>query len=347
MTTLRQIAAELDLDCGTVSHILNHDDSRYSAATRKRVHAHAAKKGYRPNAVARAMRTKRTGIIGFLFRQEPGHSLSKEYYYAGIIEGVESELLDAGYKVLLSSVSNEEIANCQLPSIVSDGFIEGLIVLGTSDGPWLKQLFKACKKSIVVDESPEGFPAVVSANFEGGRLAAQYLWERGHRAFALIGGERPNPNFQARLHGFQSWIAEKLSASVQLPIYVGDAWSDGGAVAARQILKKSELPTAVFCVNDHMAIDAMAEFQREGCRVPEDISVMGFDNLSVSAYTPTPLTSVAVDKRQMGGEAAKIIVDCLKKSVPLPIMRKELPLSIVERASVSFHPQEGQKSQNV
>jgi LacI family transcriptional regulator len=336
MTTLREIAADLRLDCGTVSQILNHDDPRYSEATRKRVHAFAMKKGYRPNAVARAMRTKKTGIIGFLFRQEPGHSLSKEYYYASVIEGVESELLDAGYKVLLSSVSNTEIAACQLPSIVSDGFIEGLIVLGTSDAPWLKQLFRACKKTIIVDESPDGFPAVVSANFDGGRLAAQYLWERGHRAFALISGDRPNPNFEARLHGFQSWIAEKLNSSVQLPVHTGDVWSDGGAVAARQILAKSERPSAVFCANDHMAIDAMAEFQRAKCRVPEDISVMGFDDLSISAYTSPPLTTVAVDKRQMGREAAKIIVDCLRKSVPVPVVRKELSLSMVERDSVSF-----------
>jgi LacI family transcriptional regulator len=336
MITLRKIAADLGLDRGTVSHILSKDDSRYNSATRKRVRDYAAKIGYRPNAVARAMRTKRTGIIGFLFRQEPGHSLINEHYYARVIEGVESELLDAGYKILLSSVSNAEIASCQLPSIVADGFIEGLIVLGTSDQHWLKQVLRACKKTIIVDESPEGFPAVLSANFDGGRLAAQYLWERGHRSFALITGHRPNLNFETRLHGFQSWIAEKLNTSVQLPIYVGDAWSNGGAVAAGQILAKGERPTSVFCVNDHLAIDAMAEFQNAGYRVPEDISIVGFDDLSISAYTSPPLTTVAVDKRQMGREAAKIIVDCLRKSVPVPVARKELSLSMVERASVSF-----------
>lgn len=335
MATLREIAADLRLDCGTVSHILNRDDPRYSAATRARVHAYAAKKNYRPNAVAKAMRTKKTGIIGFLFRQEPGHSLVNEYYYARVIEGVESELLDAGYKVLLSSVSNSEIASCQLPSIVSDGFIDGLIVLGTSDEAWLKQVFRACKKTVVVDESPEGFPAVVSANFDGGRQAAQYLWDRGHRSFALITGERPNPNFQARLDGFQSWLSEKLNAPVRIPIFSGDVWSDGGGVAARQILEGGKVPTAIFCANDYLAIGAMKEFQKSNVRVPEDVSLMGFDNITISEYAPTPLTTVAVDKRQMGREAAKIIVASLKNSARIPAVRKELALSIVERESVA------------
>ena len=338
MITLRQIAADLGLDCGTVSHILSKDDSRYSTATRKRVHEYAAKIGYRPNAIARAMRTKRTGIIGFLFRQEPGHSLINEHYYARVIEGVESELLDAGYKVLLSSVSNAEIASCQLPSIVADGFIEGLVVLGTSEQRWLKRLFKACKKTVIVDESPEGFPAVVSANFEGGRMVAQYLWDRGHRSFALITGNRPNLNFQLRLDGFRSWIDERLDAEVRVPVYTGDVWSDGGAVAARQILGKGHLPTAVFCANDHLAIDAMAEFKNANCRVPEDISIVGFDDISISAYASTPLTTVVVDKIQMGREAARIIMESVKTSTPVPIGRNEMPLNIVERASVSSHP---------
>jgi LacI family transcriptional regulator len=334
MMTLRKIAAELGLDCGTVSHILNHDDSRYSKETRKRVREFADSKGYRPNAIARAMRTRKTGIVGLLFRQEPGHPLSGESFYSRIIEGVESDLLDAGYKVLLASVSNAEIASCQIPSIFQDGFVEGMIVLGTSDERWLKNLYKACRKLVVVDEAPEGLPAVVSANFEGGRQAAQYLWGRGHRSFALITGERPNLNFQQRVDGFQSWIAEQLDAEIKIPVFQGDAWADGGACAARAILASSQRPSAIFCTNDNMAIDAMKALQEAGCRVPEVISVMGFDNILVSAYATPPLTTVAVDKTQMGREAARMLVEKLKSADRLPALRKELPLKIVERASV-------------
>lgn len=336
MMTLRQIAADLGLDCGTVSHILNHDDSRYNAATRKRVRDYAEQVGYRPNAIARAMRTRKTGIIGLLFRQEPGHQLTGEFYYSRVIEGVETELLDAGYKVLLASVSNTEIASCQLPSIFTDGFVEGLIVLGTSDERWLKSLYKACKKLVIVDEAPLGLPAVVSANFEGGRQAAQYLWERGHRSFALISGDRANPNFQQRIDGFQSWISEQFDADIWVPVFKGDAWSDGGARAALQILADDARPEAIFCVNDHLAIHAMKALQEAGCRVPEDISVMGFDNIVVSAYASPPLTTVAVEKLQMGRESARMLVENLKHTGRLPAARTEMPLKIVERASVSF-----------
>ena len=179
---------------------------------------------------------------------------------------------------------------------------------------------------------------MVSANFEGGRMVAQYLWDRGHRSFALITGNRPNLNFQLRLDGFRSWIDERLDAEVRVPVYTGDVWSDGGAVAARQILGKGHLPTAVFCVNDHLAIDAMAEFKNANCRVPEDISIVGFDDISISAYASTPLTTVVVDKIQMGREAARIIMESVKTSTPVPNGRNEMPLNIVERASVSFIP---------
>jgi LacI family transcriptional regulator len=334
MMTLRKIAAELGLDSGTVSHILNHDDSRYSKETRKRVREFADSKGYRPNAIARAMRTRKTGIVGLLFRQEPGYPLSGEHFYSAIVVGVESELLDLGYKVLLASVSNAEIASCQTPSIFRDGFVEGMIVLGTSDERWLKNLYKACRKLVVVDEVPEGLPAVVSANFEGGRQAAQYLWERGHRSFALITGEWPNLNFQQRIDGFQSWIAEQLDAEIKIPIFKGDAWRDGGASAAHAILASGLRPSAIFCANDHMAMNALTALHEAGCRVPEDISVMGFDNIVVSAYATPPLTTVSVGKTQMGREAARMLVEKLKSSDRLPALRKEMPLTIFERASV-------------
>jgi LacI family transcriptional regulator len=335
MITLRKVAADLGLDCGTVSHILNHDDARYSVATRKRVRDYASKIGYRPNAIARAMRTRKTGIVGLLFRQEPGHPLAGELYYSRIIEGVETELLDAGYKVLLASVSNAEIASCQLPSIYQDGLVEGLIVLGTSDKAWIRSLYKACRRLVVVDEAPLGFPAVVSANFEGGRQVARYFWEHGHRSFALITGARPNPNFQERLDGFQSWISEQLDSDVTIPVFKGDAWRDGGRQAALEVLGMPLRPSAVFCVNDHMAIDAMKALQDAGYRVPEEVSVIGFDDILVSAYASPALTTIAVDKTLMGRESARMLVERLRDAGKLPASRKELSLKIVERASVS------------
>lgn len=335
MITLKKIASDLGLDRGTVSQILNHDDPRYNAETRRRVRAYADEIGYRPSAMARAMRTKKTGIVGFLFRQEPGHLLMEEYYYTRVIEGVQTELLAAGYKVLLSSVSNAEIASCQLPTIVTDRFVDGLIVLATSDPDWIARLFKACERTVIVDEAPLGYPAVVSANFEGGRQAAQYLWEKGHRSFGIITGERASANFDARILGFQSWIAGQLNAPVELPVYSGNAWEDGGAEAAEKILNESRLPSAIFCANDHLAIHAMKAFVRAGKSVPGDLSVMGYDNITVSEFAPTPLTTVAVDKRELGREAARMIIARLQGTVRNANIRKEMPVSIVERQSVA------------
>jgi len=93
-------------------------------------------------------------------------------------------------------------------------------------------------------------------------------------------------------------------------------------------------PSAIFCANDHMAMNALTALHEAGCRVPEDISVMGFDNIVVSAYATPPLTTVSVGKTQMGREAARMLVEKLKSSDRLPALRKEMPLTIFERASV-------------
>jgi len=109
---------------------------------------------------------------------------------------------------------------------------------------------------------------------------------------------------------------------------------DGGACAAHAILASGLRPSAIFCTNDHMALDAMKALQETGCRVPEEISVLGFDNIFVSAYATPPLTTVAVDKTQMGREAARMLVEKLKSADRLPALRKEMPLLTLPRKTV-------------
>jgi DNA-binding LacI/PurR family transcriptional regulator len=312
--TIKDVAKRAGVSWMTVSRVLR-GHSNHVPETQAKVLQAAKALDYKPNAMAQGFRTKKTGIIGFLVKQNNVCSVPADMFYAGIIKGVESELLESGYNVLLSSLRVSEIANLELPSILTRGYVEGLIVLGFSDQKYLEMLYEHCPNLVVVDESPENVPCVCTANYEGGQLVGEYLWSQGHRKFAVITSEGKNTNFDLRLAGFKDAIAAKMGTMVTFPICKGDAWRDGGKDAANQLITdyKNDF-SAVFCANDHLAIYAIKAFQEAGLRVPEDISVMGFDDIDISAYINPPLTTLAVSKELMGRQAVKLMTGLIKKT---------------------------------
>lgn len=331
--TVREVADRCGLSVMTVSRVLR-GSPLHRPETRARVLAAARELNYRPRALARGFRTGKTGIIGFLFRQVPHQSVPADMFYARIIEGLESELIEKGYKVLLASVQQHEIEQAQLPSVWVDGYVEGLIVLGAMSRPWLMRLRAAGVPVVLVDAEEPGFSAVVTANFEGGYKAGRYLAELGHRRAAIITGSAPDANFAAREAGFCEAIREYTGTDLRVPVFAGDAWTDGGAVAARQLIREGCAATAVFCVNDHLAIYAMKELQAAGRRVPGDISVMGFDNIDVAEHTSPPLTTMAVAKEQMGRQAARLMTRLLHHQPSPQSLVEKLQPQLVQRTSV-------------
>ncbi len=335
--TLKSIAAELGLDAGSVSHILNHSDDRYSSVTRDRVIAHARKVGYRSNVMARAMRTGKTGIVGALYRKEPGHPLVNESFYMRLIEGLESELLDQGYKILLCSISDTEIALSRVPDILTDGLVEGLVIIGTRARKWLTAVKKISPNLVLLDQDLPGFHCVIGDYFHCGRRAAEHLLACGHRSMGIITSTRTDPNFVRRVEGFKAAV-EEHGGCPEVELFRGDPWGNGGGDVARELCSKGlEGITALFGVNDHLAIGALLEFKRHGFKIPDNLSIMGCDNNPESSMVTPELCTIQIPKRLMGQCAADKLVKVLAAppQAPLPPETQFLECTLVHRASVA------------
>jgi DNA-binding LacI/PurR family transcriptional regulator len=306
--TLAEVSRRAGVSTITASRVLNGSAGPVGVReeTRLKVLRAARTLGYRPNALARAMRTGRTGNVGLVvIRRDDGQILTGDQFYNQVIEGVEHELLENGYNILIAVLTPEERRDLRLPRIAAAGFVDGLLFLGVHDRAYLQHVSRAYRRVVAIDEPTfPGVACVFTANSEGGCLAARHLCELGHRRLAAITTDVEDPSFQQRIEGFVE-EAGRQGASV-IAVERGDAWSDGGYTAMNALLRRGGF-TAVFCGNDHLAIYALRACQEHGVVVPRDMSVIGFDDVPVGEHTNPPLTTIQVQKRELGKRAAQLL----------------------------------------
>ena len=335
--SLKDVAQACGLKMGSVSQILQRDDSRYSQETRQRVREVAERLGYRPNVMAQGMRTGKTGIIGFLIPGRVVEHFSDEALSLRIMMGVESEFMIAGYKVLLAAITDDEVEHLKSPPILLDGYVEGLVVLGMPSAAYLQALYRKCPRIVVADEAPEDVPAIVPDNFGGGKMAGGYAWDMGYRSFAFISRNPESPNLEARLAGFRAAVEARAGGALDIPIFRGDPWSEGGAKnIAKIVLEQNGNAGFWFCANDFFAFHAIQVLREAGRRVPEDVAVMGFDNADFAAYSVPGLATLEVDKQLMGRECARMLLRMINgdSNAAVP-SRITIPVRLVPRPSVA------------
>jgi LacI family transcriptional regulator len=334
--TLKDVAQACGLKMGSVSQILQRDDSRYSQETRQRVREVAERLRYRPNAMAQGMRTGKTGIIGFLIPNRIVEHFSDKALSLRIMMGVEAEFMKAGYKVLLAAITDDEVEHLKSPPILLDGYVDGLVVLGMPSKDYLLALHRKCPRMVVADEAPEDVPAVVPDNFGGGMLAGEYAWDMGYRSFAFISRTPKSPNLEARLKGFRTAVESRAGGVLDIPTFRGNPWSEDGAIDVAKIaFAKSGNASFWFCANDFFAFHAIQVLREAGRRVPEDNAVLGFDNADFAAYSVPGLATLEVDKQMMGRECARMLLRMINgDSNATTPSRVTIPVRLIPRPSV-------------
>lgn len=335
--TLTDVIRETGLAAGTVSQILRHNDSRYSTKTRARVLETARRLNYHPNALAQSIRSGRSGIIGLLI--PPLWNIATDPFAGVVIAYLEQAMLTQNRKILLASLSEDELREPRLPDILVGHYVDGLLVYGCRNPSYLEYLYRNCSNLVAIDESMEHIPSLTSDHASGARMMADYLWRCGHRQFAVIGSNEPNGinvNFHLREKAFCQRLIELGIDKGGIKLYRCDPWHEGGAQkAAEKLLEADDPATVVFCLNDVLGAEVLRYFLGRGIRVPEDISVAGFDNnWFASALTP-PLTTVDVDKKLLAERVAGMINDLIngRKTVS-----QLLPVRLIERDSVRKIP---------
>ena len=311
--TLKDIAQELNISVNAVSRALRNMPD-IGPETTKLVHQTAQRLGYRKNLAASYLKTARSMTLGIVVPDVCNPVFSHMY------KGIEKICGSMGYTLMLSnSGENPEKESAQLDSMIARGIDGVFIVPCIQNSDFGRQLDAADIPYVLLQRKPNDHPShfVQSDDFEGGYLAAQHLYEQGHRAFLLVFPSLLNPSAKERYEGFLSYLRERDVSDRSLSVLECDGTRDSGyevmhawlcACAEEQSLEKS----AVFCFSDYVAAGVYSAIKEFRLRIPDDLSVIGYDNNEYSDIVFPPLTTVDMLSYDVGKHAARLMLDILQ-----------------------------------
>lgn len=340
--TIRDVAREAGVSVATVSNWLNGRSSQISPATAAAVAKVASDLNYRPSSLAQGLRGNRTRSIGLIIPSVETLSV------AGIIRGAELSARQNGSSLLLSNLDRrwDELEEHAL-TLVDRGVESVAFVFTGSEvpDPAVEVLRSAGMKvaSLLADDSlEEGQRSLVFDNKGATRQIALHLWNLGHRDIGFVSTTLSTANGYFRLKYLRQAVnelgGEITDENVHVEVIPDEGFLDqmgeveAGRVSAVQLLSQANPPTAICAADDLIAIGVMSGARDLGLRVPEDVSVVGFDDLVVAQLVDPPLTTVAVDRRRLGSE----LIDLLFEEEPQT--RPHFQASLVKRASTGGVP---------
>jgi len=330
--TLRDVAGAAGVSIATVSRVLT--GARSSApATRERVLSAAAQLDYRPSGPARALKLRRSRTVGLLVTD------IENPYFPEIVRAVEDAAHERGIAVLLCNATDDPQRELAYINLLLERRVDGIIVAASRVGSRHAALLERAPVPVVLvnSEAPRSsLPAITSDNRGGARQAAEHLINLGHRRIGHITAPRTNAAAAARLLGVRDALRRAALDPDQLAVAEGDGHVAGGERAMSELLERTPAPTAVVCYNDLTAIGAIRAVARTGRSVPEDISLIGFDDIELAQWTDPPLTTIAQPKQEMGAWAfARLAIseDGPRRDARTGTVR--LPTSLVVRASTA------------
>ena len=335
MVSIKDVAKLAGVSTATVSRTLA-DPDKVQSKTRDKVLAVVEQSGYVKNKLASSFRTRRAHSIVVLV---PDITNS---FFSNIIQGIESVARKTGYRILLGDMQNNPDNALSYGELCAQRQADGVICLGRTipfpransrksmDPNW-PPLVMACEYDAAI-----AIPGVGIDNVGAALQAVRYLGTQGHSRIAYINGPEDSPLCKDRLKGYCQGMEELGVVSTRELLYRGDFTLDSGAGAAHAILAGDKLPTAILGANDAMVIGALQVIKKQGLRVPEDISMVGFDDIKFAAYCDPPLTTIRQPRTRIGELSMRMMLDILNGTDPGP-GRRELPHELVIRDSVAPH----------
>jgi LacI family repressor for deo operon, udp, cdd, tsx, nupC, and nupG len=327
-----EVARRAGVSASTVSRVLSRPNV-VSPDTRRRVLETVEQMGYAPNSVARNLRTRRSNKI---LVTVPDIS---NPFFSLIIQGIEGAAQRAGYTVLLGNTQHDERHEERYARMLKRKEADGLIFLGHRLPSAAAELVDAmAPRCAPVVHGCEYSPAlgVASVHIDNAAAAAdamEHLYQLGHRHIAVITGPLISPLSRDRLQGATS-RARVHGAEDQMIVRNGDFSLESGASIAGCLLDHGDRPTAIFCFNDEMAIGVIAVAKRHGLRVPEDLSVVGFDDIRFARHIDPPLTTISQPMREIGEGTVRLLLEILSGDEIKPVS-VTLPHQLTLRASTA------------
>ncbi|MEU5890461.1 LacI family DNA-binding transcriptional regulator [Streptomyces sp. NPDC047461] len=337
--TSKDVARLAGVSHTAVSFVFNgRADGNLSPATQERIRQAADRLGYRPDPVARGLRRRRTAVIGLVTDE-----IATSPFAGRLLRGAMETAWDSEHLVLTvdsgGDPAKEDAAVAELLDRRVDGIIYAAMSLRRVRVPeGLHRTHSVLANCVPEDDS---LPAVIPAERAGGRTAARLLLDEGHRRVAMVGGQDDMASAD-RLRGFRDALrAEGITVPKEWVVRSGGEISSGyeGVLRVLDGIAADRRPTGIFCYNDRVAAGVLHAATRLGVAVPEELSVVGYDDQEhMAAYLTPALTTVALPHRAMGEAAARLLLDSIDTGRTSPATVRRLACPVVSRASVGPAP---------
>lgn len=336
MASIVEVARRAGVSVTTASRVINNSSHPVSEAARARVLRAMEELNYRPSALARAMITKRTQIIGVIVGD------SSDPYFSAIIRGIEDVARSRGYLVIVCNSERDPEVEYNYLSLMRDYHVDGLIFAGGSlqAEAALARVMAALEELAaagvaIVALNPHLFPApqVSIDNVAAAREMTEYLLGLGHRRIAYIDGPADITTSALRLRGYREALEAAGIAPDPALVWPGDYTLESGLAAAQRFRASAPRPTVIFASNDQMAIGVIAGLREAGIAVPDDVSVAGLDDIPTARYIAPPLTTIEVPLYQLGEHGMQTVLCILSgQKVATPFY---LPHKLIIRQSTA------------
>jgi len=313
VATLKEVAHHAHVSTATVSKVLSNTPY-VSAETRARVLQSVEALGYVPNLAARALSKGHTYMIGVVFPYKTDH-LFGDPHILSLLEGIETICVEMGYNMLLSTPRAPVVESIQYQRLVQGGYLEGLITLETLPGtpvsslpeqhgyPWVAIGYHSAKNNL---------NTIHTDDRSGARAIAQYLIQLGHRDIGVISVHADALTAtEQRIAGYREAFNAAGLVFDRAPLEYGNFTVESGYQATDRLLAAVPRPTAILCLNDRMAMGAIQRAWAAGLRVPEDLSVVGFDDIPNASFFTPALTTVRQPAYEMGERAARMLFEIM------------------------------------
>ena len=321
--TIKDIAKQAGVSHSTVSRAL-HGSNLISDETVERIRQIAVELGYFPSAAARSLKTNRSHALGVIV------STIDDPFFSEILQGIEEVAQKRGYSLLMAASQRDSEREQVIVQDMRERHVDGLVICSASFSNSQQHRLLEFGIPIVVinNQAAEDYRySIYHDDVDGSRQVTRHLIELGHKRIAYLGNSLSGRTTLDRLTGFrQEMDAAGLAISAEYIYEIPGGRPEDGLAALDHFLNLPERPTAIFCFNDMLAIGVLNGLHMAGIRIPEDISVVGFDNIVFSAYTNPPLTTLDQPKRYIGAEAARLILGLLD-----PLAEEEVPEQQIQK----------------
>ncbi|UVI29170.1 LacI family DNA-binding transcriptional regulator [Paenibacillus spongiae] len=338
MTTIKDLAKAAGVSITTVSRALNGYPD-VSEKTRNRIKRLADELSYRPNAQAQSLVLKKTKTIGVIM-SELKSSNGKNSLPFEVLCGINDRASELDYDIILFSTNPKKQSKKTYSDLCRERSVDGAILQGLKiNDIYLKEVLTQSLFPCVLIDIPlagDWVGHVTTDNINGAREAIRHLIRLGHRRIAMINGYNEADVSHQRLAGYMLALQEAGIPYDALLVWDGRFSEEGGEAAMNEIIEKHPDVTAVFCSSDLMALGAMQAAERAGLSIPDSISLIGYDDISLAAYCSPKLTTIRQEKYELGYQAAQLLIDMLEgRQVRHKVMLENV---LVVRESTARHP---------